>query len=403
MKFRNDTVATQIVDVLRTHLNVLENGAVSYDGGAAILFDALYVNLKHTYQIEDEVVFDALVNSVLELFKRDGIRRVQDITVTLGGKCARLLRVREEYVLVTSVNLPALQTLKRRNINGSTISFSPVVPVKYNAQRKKIIEQHQRLKFGSEVDFTFVTVKINAPDKKTAYNMGMDVLNVYRALFQLNTSRSRNLFSQYEEQRHPTASILQLGPLHTLHKPSGEVVNDGLWYEPQYRQPALLNILNPELAEHTVDILLKQLRLCPFSVRITEILKLFISATDSYDPAQRFMMLWATMERATGTDDTDLLLKRACFFFEDRELQKNILESLRLARHSNVHGGKKPFHIGLKNQSLLSFVTHIILFLLQNPFKHRDWDSFLQFITTNVTSVDKEIKKLQMVKKFIKG
>ncbi len=114
------------------------------------------------------------------------------------------------------------------------------------------------------------------------------------------------------------------------------------------------------------------------------------------------MKLWSTIETIIKTDDSKIIIKRISFFYEDRQLYKELLDSMRNARNINAHTGVKPFNVELKNFALNHFINRLLLFFINNPFKYNKVDQVITAISlpTDLQSINAQIKNLQIVKKF---
>ena len=115
------------------------------------------------------------------------------------------------------------------------------------------------------------------------------------------------------------------------------------------------------------------------------------------------MKLWSALEKLVKSDNSTIIIKRISFFYEDRAMTKSILESLRKARNINVHSGISPLNVEMKNYHLCEYLERLLRFFIDNPFNNNQLSHMLDFISsaTEIRTIDDQINKLIMVKKFI--
>jgi hypothetical protein len=381
-------------------MSVTTAGTVSRRSGSRFLIDALFSKIQHTVRLDDETLYRLLTNSIIKNFIENNLEKPDNILAALQKECIRLQNNENTYTLITSINHMNSSSLKNRTLNGCKISFHNSVPLKYKKSRLELANSNPNIELNEQANFTFVRISSKAANHHSAFSLAMETLDLYRAISQLTSKRSPQVFSDTNEGMYPSGSILSIGQFHTLHHANGKHVEYGLWHEPNYRTPKLLKTNNPTQSEKNKGILIGRLHKSNFSEFLTTRLIGYVRATDCLDHSLRFMMLWAAAEKIVGTDDSAKAISRLCFFYEDQSLQKSILESLRSARHANIHGGKRPFNIEMKNFQLASFLVHTLLFMLHNPFKHQTIIDFFNFINTRITNIDRDIQNLKLVKKF---
>ena len=175
-------------------------------------------------------------------------------------------------------------------------------------------------------------------------------------------------------------------------------------YEDDYRVNNTIEIGQFDVVESSLTSLTKKLRHHPFSDHLLNCLNSYTNALDQYDAEFRFMKLWTTLEYLVDCDSTEMLKKRLSFLYIESELIKQEINSLRLARNSNVHKGRRPDNIGIKNFRLCNFIEDYFDFFISNPFKYQSLSRVLEFIslTTDYNTIELQIKNLQAVKKLIK-
>ena len=82
-------------------------------------------------------------------------------------------------------------------------------------------------------NYRWVRVGLHKKGSSAAVNKALDTLNFLIGLWNLILNHNQTIRTTYSGPRKPVNSIV-LGPLHTIHKPSGEIGRNFRWYEPNY-------------------------------------------------------------------------------------------------------------------------------------------------------------------------
>lgn len=384
------------------------NGHISRKMGAyEFLLDALFGLLKHGFSIDNETLFLAFEESLRECFKQNQkLADAKKLIHAFDKRCAAILQKETEYVLITSISLKTSPLPRNRTINGCVVRFSTQVPRKYRKARHELIQHPNKIAVNSESDgYVFVEVRLRAPNDLTAFMRAMQVLDIYRGLWQLHLKKTINFLADDQAQRYSSNCTLRLGNLHTLHLGSGGAAKDAHWHEDQaYHGPAITLRGLPE-ADRRVGKLITKLNQTDGSYFsfCAKALNNYVSAIEKSDKEARFSSLWLCLELITGADDAATMIKRVAFFYAQQDVVKATLRSLRRARNSHVHAGVMPANIEIKNFKMCEFVEQLLAYLLHNAFKFskpNEWQDFMS-TTTSLESIDQQIAKLRLVKKFI--
>ncbi len=150
---------------------------------------------------------------------------------------------KSNYVLATYISADSWFTevkLPSRQINGATITFSRDLPPSFLSEYREIWESAQRIilrKFPER--YQAVRVRVSAYNVAHAAEIALNSLDILRGIWNLAVNRSTSLHSRSSGGIRRPINVLVLGPLHTLHKPSGERATDisRWWYEPSYITP----------------------------------------------------------------------------------------------------------------------------------------------------------------------
>lgn len=403
-----ENAAAHLLGEIKDELS-LSDGRISYKiGDYDFLVDALFGLLKHGFSIDNDTLFQVFKQSLHECFIQDQtLADAKKLIHAFDKRCSAILLKETEYVLITSISLKPSPLPRSRTINGCVIRFSAQIPRKYRKTRQELIKHPNKIGVNAENDgYVYVEIRLSAPNDLTAFMRAMQVLDIYRALWQIHITKTISFLVDDQAQRYSSDCIMRLGNLHTLHLRNGVAAKDAHWYEDRaYHGPAvtLRGLPDADLRVGKLITKLNQTDVSYFNF-CAKALNTYVSAIEKIDKEARFSSLWLCLELITGADDAVTIIKRVAFFYGQHDIVKATLRSLRRARNSHVHAGVKPANIESKNFKMCEFVEQLLVYLLHNAFKFskpNEWQDFMS-ITTNADSIDQQIATLRMVKKFIR-
>jgi hypothetical protein len=376
---------------IKSNLTLNSDGNVGFKFGIDFSIDALFGKVTHSYSLDYDVLYQLFESSLTHVFKQNKLSKPDEILSEFKKRCDQNLRKNAKYILITSISLNKNCLPKKRSI---IVSFSKDIPSKYIKSRANLLAQHSELELSEQNDFVYVLISVQASDIKTAFMNAIGAIDIIRALWQLNFEKKINFLASSKEHEYPTGSVISLGQYHTLHLENGKEAWEGLWYEPEFKKREATTIMNFSLTESNLSILLKKICKNPFNDHIFESLKNYINALDHSNQEFRYMKLWSTIEKMVKSDDSKMIIKRISFFYYDRALHKEILESLRKARNINAHAGVKPFNVEMKNFRICAYIDNLLIFLICNAFKYNTLQQFIDFISlpTDLQTIDEQIK-----------
>jgi hypothetical protein len=140
----------------------------------------------------------------------------------------------------------------------------------------------------------------------------------------------------------PVNNII-LGPIHTLHKPSGELAaTEVWWYEPSYL--GAIKPFTPKQNEidsmnESFNYVKKTFKMHKYPQVIHNAIIRYTRALDERDWTTAFIKLWSILELLTDTGKTsyDTTIKRTAFLYKEREYHLQVLQHLKKYRNSSVH------------------------------------------------------------------
>ncbi|CRM74285.1 hypothetical protein [Pseudomonas sp. 24 E 13] len=399
----NSAYALELINIIRDSYTLRPDGNLSYKIETTFYLDPLFGLIKHSHDLDEETLYSTLKEAIEKCYKKDKITNTNNLTIEFDKACHLKATKKEEYRIITQINIKNIYLLPTITINNCRISFHNSIPKKYQAARDKTLLSHEDRKLKNQENYTFVCITTSATNTEHAVNNATGALSCARAIFQIGFKKNRQLLAQSSEYEYPTNSIIQCGQVHTLHYISGKSVRGECWMNPSFRNDQALTLRSPQKTIDNLKSKIALLKKCLYLPHLFSALNNYVDATDRKDPELRFMKLWSTLERLTMTHESATLIKRASFFFQDRALHQAILESLRTSRNNHIHGGHPPINIELKNYHLCSFIEHLLNFFIINPFKYSTTEELKNLISlpTQSKNLKTQISMLKTVQKFI--
>lgn len=191
------------------------------------------------------------------------------------------------------------------------------------------------------MSFSTVTVSAQGRTDSECVDIALSELSVVRSIWNLYFNRQRSARMSHGGRRKPINEIL-LGPVHTLHRPTGHSAKDAHWYEPEFRA----SIVPKEIGRDAATLLkfeknvIGLLRTCRYREEVERALRRYAHALDDFDWHRAFVNLWGALEQLTGTgfDDSRATIRRAAApFVGDFKYAEHRLNMLRNLRNRHVH------------------------------------------------------------------
>ncbi|KTB75303.1 MULTISPECIES: hypothetical protein [Pseudomonas] len=402
-KFSNEAYASELLNKIFQNCTLNPNGTISYRIENQFYHDALYGLIKHNHKLDDDTVFAILVRTLEACFIRNQHSKSSNILTELDKACNLKTKSQSTYILITEVSILNIYKMPKLKINDCHITFHNELPLKYKKHRDFYITEATEHKLFAVENYTFACITISAASEDHAVNSALEALGAVRAILQIGFKKNRQLLSSSKEDEYPTASVVQCGRVHTLHMPSGEMTGTHSWINSSFKGKPAVRLRHPEKTTEHLKRTNRRLRSSAYSAHTLSALANYIDSTDREDAEMKFMKLWSTLEILTLTDKSEILIRRASFFYQDRILHQALLESLRDARNTHVHRGHPPVNIEQKNFQLCAFVENILNFFIVNPFKFSTVTEInnLLSLPTQETNLKTQIMMLKTVQRFI--
>lgn len=228
-------------------------------------------------------------------------------------------------------------------------------------------------------------------DIHDAFEQAERAISKELGLYSLISPRNQFIFSNDPDK--PINTIL-LAPHMTAHDTAGAIASDIFWYNRWSASMTKKARSSQEVDRivRNVDRVRSRLRKLPWREKAEEALLRHYSAFSQFDLEASFLDGWRLLESIGGNrnDAGEILVKRAAWFFEDREFQYQVGRHLMERRNLISHG--RP--VRDENDECLAFqmkkfLTPLLHALLTNPF---DFESIEEFWGFCDLPVDRNIR-----------
>ncbi|WP_146256282.1 HEPN domain-containing protein [Pseudomonas sp. LLC-1] len=357
--------------------------------------DSLHGLIEHEHPLDSTTTYNFLRQALFNC--KDPNRLLSEF-----DKLCHTKPKSEKYVLITCIQLKGVYHLPTTSFHDCKIRLVNQLPKKYAAARQKILAS---ITESTEIEtgLTYAVISNTAKSAESAVDKATDAFSILSGLLQLGFKKSVNFLALRDEDKYPSRLVIDQCKILTLHLSNGRAHAEPAWTNTDYQERKPATLRNPKNTVTHTNKRRAQLKRLPFRSHIEKCLINYSSALSSKNPELRFLKLWVALEQLLDTDDTDTLIKRTSFFYSEKDAQKAILRSLRLARNNHVHGGKPPPNIHLKIFQLCQHLEHALLFFISNPFNYRTTEEITNFISisTEADNIQGQIKRLKAALKFI--
>ena len=251
-----------------------------------------------------------------------------------------------------------------------------------------------------------VSVLVSARTTNEAGALALDQLDLVRGIWNFWKNRG-TWIRKSSGSRSPVNSII-LGPIHTLHTPSGALATESWWYEPSYRGSVNLYKDGERIKKMMAftKLVRRHLQLIPYRETVESAIIRYTRALDSRDWNYAFLQLWSIIELLTGTTATEThktTMKRAAATYKtDDEYVTQSLIHLRKHRNNAVHTGEEIENVEPLMYQAKNIVEHLIEFHLFHSGKFKNLVDVSEFLDSADTldKLDERIRKLQLVRNY---
>lgn len=299
------------------------------------------------------------------------------------------------YMLVSSLSV-ATMPAKRIKSRDCEVAWLRKPDLRYPLPRELQV-RWDRSPIGEHVEKTkYKTIRVKTTGRSIheATGNALDALHLLRGywnLFATLGSWSRSLGSRL----HKPMGVVHAGPVHTLHHPDGRLVDGAeYWYEPDFSGD--FDLFKPkkgwDMIEKNRRWAMARVRRLSYRHELEQLLVRYAMALDQSNPDIAFLNMWSILEHVTDTIGAsyDKTIKRTLWPYNDRDIGKELLESLRFRRNRFVHSSKSDGDNDQVAYLMKSFVDQHLLHLIRNDFNVASLKDYAQHLElpTSIDSLD---------------
>jgi hypothetical protein len=310
----------------------------------------------------------------------------------------------DNFILLTGISIGHGIKMPTFRINGATVSINPKLSKTISRHRAELLDSARHSIAGDlPTNYAHVSVGVKARSPYGAFQSALDSLDLLRGIWNF---RKNSRFRISSGKRQPVNSIL-LAPIHTLHKHDGSPACELWWYEPSYVEP-----IRPFADQTRIDNMVKYtanfrkyLSRSNYESDLIAATLRYVRALDSRDWNDAFIRLWSVLESLTATKEASyaVTIRRAAFMFAERDYSFQVLSCLMDYRNRSVHAGAESDEIESLLYLLKRYVEALLAFHVRGRFNFTSMTNASEFmgLPWNKETLDKEIAKLKLAKKFI--
>lgn len=366
-----------VIDILNSSVTIDDKGKARFEAFAhrdcsALLFDMLQFSDSISETEGRSRLNTAITSAAVSLPLTPS-----SILTELNRSLAEYSEIPpSKYVLASSLSIKNASRLRPLQIHHARISFHSRLPSKYRVARRSIGPRVREAIYADPPqNYSPVKVHLSARSPTEAAERAQYVFDVFRGIYNWSYNRSQPTRISFGTKK-PVNRIAS-GPIHTLHKPSGELATETFWYEDTYRAPIKLLEIGEDLEvlDDAYRAIQRRLRSSKYQSALEECIVRYVRALDDRDWHAAFLKLWGVLELLTDTvrnARSDNTIERAAYVFEDSRFRKASLSILRNHRNKIVHASASTRAIETYLYQLKYCVEALLDFHL---FARRKFDS----------------------------
>lgn len=277
-----------------------------------------------------------------------------------------------EYKLVTGLSIVPPPRQLHRSISGVNLSIYRRLPSDISQARASLKGGASRLP-PQPSGYVWIVARTAGRSPHEAGHRALTAINQFRGV--LNYLLDFGSFVRIFGGRPTPLNRARLGPLHTLHRQDGSLVESPMWYDPFFlpsepphdpgrRWPALMK---------NQRRVYRRLKSLSYGDTLAASFADFANALDSNNYELCIVKLWALLEQLTDTgwDRAQETVRRAVFLFGDRDMALAVLEHVRDQRNAIAHSGPATEDLDGPLLQLRRFVQSLFAFHLHKGLRFR--------------------------------
>ncbi|EHR70693.1 hypothetical protein BurJ1DRAFT_1834 [Burkholderiales bacterium JOSHI_001] len=399
------SVLTELIEKTKT---LQGDGTVSFQGFA------------HT---EHLAILNTFVRLNSEIPESEGRRLINkacfetaaDGKVTAEALLKRINRLERTYLatrkkrfrLVTSISIGSLKNPIIVKTSDCHITYGWKSSQTAGTERaKKILDASRSINGHPPNNYAAVSCIVSARNPEEAATIALDQIDIFRSIW--NLWLNRGLGIRISSGRRQPVNSFRLGPIHTVHLPSGRLATDEWWYDPNFTEPMRpwhqpQRIANMMLFTKRVRTSISKL---PYRPQIEAALIRYSRALDLSDWNSSILQLWSILELLTGTtlgENHKVTVRRSAFLFRNHDYASLTLNHLRTYRNNAIHTGKESWQIETLVFQVKNFVETLLNFHLSRAGEFSSLADVAQFLDQppGIEELDRQLKLLRNVRRFI--
>jgi hypothetical protein len=345
----------------------------------------------------------AIVRSTLiEAVKRKGGKQplVAKEVLDLGdAKASDYFRQREaRYILISSLSVQSLP-FRRTQVAGCQIE---------SLRSRRTFPYPQSVRntgndaIASHIDsprYQCVRVNTNGKSIYDAAEKSFRALHLLRGMWSLFATYGSWTISFGGTKQEPIG-VIHAGPVHTLHHPDHTLVADMFWYERAATNDRKL--FKPDKGWEQIEKhrrwAMKRMRHLNYRKDLEDLILRYVAALDQTDHNVALLQMWSILEKVTNTvgSQYDETVRRTVWPFKSRDIEKNLLDCVRLQRNLYVHAARPAEEPDQVTYLIKSFVDPHLVGLIRGDFGVTSLEEYGQHL-----SLPTDIPTLVRTKKWV--
>jgi hypothetical protein len=369
---------------LQSLLNFWAESRLPSGGYDPLLYDEGKILVLASLEFREDILpveQSRLVSAALSRFKGKTVSEVRFLK-TLGRLTKELAaQPLRPYVWVTKLSARLRSDEESTQYGGSKIRLRKTLPRRLKRHRDSLLEQF-RLGDHEPSPYCWATVSVRARTPEAACDIAADQFDELRGIW--NLIINRRTFQRLISSGLQPVNKLVLGPVRTIHNPSGSSAMQGAKFDDNAKILSRLFDWSREggdlrATERKVRGYLPRIA---FKADLLTAFRRYARALDGTDFQASYLKLWAILELLTGIAPAryDQLVKRTAFVWDDTRHASLFLESLRSQRNMAVHRDQVTEDIEKTVYILKRYVETILHVVLVHGRHYEDLRGFGQFL-----------------------
>ena len=408
----NDKFAPKtLLDTVQKSVRLGDNGEVCFDLGYLFSIEQTLISAIEFSEGIPSAQFGSLVSAAIKVACRKSNFSPGYVLQALSrAENEYLSRPSCRYVLITSVSLRHMPPPLRRNLEDCRIILREVMPKSFS---RTVLASRNRTSFAMPLttDYLCAKVEVSARTPQEAADRSLRSLGVMVGIWNY-------MLSGYKLQLGPGSNGVPLGgvvlgPVHTLHHPSGELATDIFWGESSYVGPLKDRANYSRQTDELLKLERRILRHCSTAReqhRLRSVFHMYADALSEPNMDTAFLKLWSVLEQLTDTTEgtKEKTLKRVAFLFDDQDYPIQELRHIRDRRNRLVHASEASTHRQWQAVQLKRYVDLTLNFLLAPRNARRSFREIGEFLDSprEVDAIKAEVDaikaKIRILKEALK-